>query len=292
MQDVTDLVVTASGPDLTLDPSGTCTSVLAAGASCTVVAVFSDEISGTRYDSVVIAAGGSAGKTVTVPIAAEVIVPPRLVTNPAEATLVATAYTVSAPAVFEITNTGGLRTAIPELRISGRPDFYITSSDCDWLPPGGSCTVTVRFHPISTERRTGSLYAIQMSVGARLTGIVPAPLLQFSPSQADLETVTAAAGAGSPAVFTLTNQGDIPSNRLVVSLSGDTAFAIAADTCSDNWLAEGESCTISVGLQPNVARSVGSTTLQVTDGLVSSRALVLGKSDPPVEPARRSSSAK
>jgi hypothetical protein len=75
---------------------------------------------------------------------------------------------------------------------------------------------------------------------------------------------------------------------LTTSLSGDpvtTPFAIAADTCSDVSLAEGESCTISVEFHPTVAATLGtSAILRVVGGLVSAESWVTGKTDPPDAP--------
>ena len=61
----------ADGPDVTIDKAAsTCTSVLAAGASCVLVIDFLATTSGAKDDSVTVAAGGQWSPTFRIPITA------------------------------------------------------------------------------------------------------------------------------------------------------------------------------------------------------------------------------
>jgi hypothetical protein len=70
---LSDLTVATTGGELTIDTASTCTTSLAASASCAVVVKYLAATTGNKSEAVVISAGGARGKTVIVAITANVV---------------------------------------------------------------------------------------------------------------------------------------------------------------------------------------------------------------------------
>jgi len=159
---VTDLSLVASGPDVSIDQENTtCTSTLAPGASCVAVIDFLAATVGSKSDAVVISAGGPAGKTVTVPITANVVTGVFLVIDPSTPSG-ASAFMgqASSPFTFTVGNRGDTTSNTLVVTVTGphAADFVLTST-CTVLAPLATCTLSVVFQPTASgaTRETATL---------------------------------------------------------------------------------------------------------------------------------------
>jgi hypothetical protein len=150
-RDLTGLVTGKQGPDLTRDPSSTCSGTLAAGASCTVVVEFAPLAVGPASgDAVVVSQGGV---TETVPVTANILIPATLVATPTSVAFAAAPGTSSAGVTINIGNTGGMASGRIEVAIADTPgEFKVQSNTCVVKPlaAGATCTVTVVYTPGAT----------------------------------------------------------------------------------------------------------------------------------------------
>jgi hypothetical protein len=270
---INDLAVSLNGVDVSKDATGTCTTILAAGASCTVVVNFTAASAGSRSDSVTISGGGASGKTVTVPITATAQNPAKLVITPnVPQTLVATAGQTSPALNFGVANSGDVASGSIVVNVTGinAADFTATST-CLLLAPLSGCTVSVVFKPAagSTTAETATLVVTDSGVGAStvsvaLTGTpVGQSALAITPATSDLGSVLVGT-TGASTVFTVTNGGDTATGALTVSISS-AEFLITNDTCSSaaSLVAKTGNCTISIALKPATI-GAKSATLTVT----------------------------
>src|SRR5262249_2878027 len=115
--------------------------------------------------------------------------------------------TTSQTVTIAIENTGGASTGTLTATI-GVGSFTLVQSTCTApLAPAGVCTAQVRFSPISTGPKTGTLTISDGTVSAMVTlsgtGITT-PVLQVMPSVADFGPTTV--GTTSAMTVTVTNQ--------------------------------------------------------------------------------------
>jgi hypothetical protein len=149
---LTDLSVVASGVDVSVDPSSSCPSVLAAGAMCTVVGNFVAQSAGSKSDSIVISGGG---QTVIVSITAVAQNPAKLVINSSNGAFFAAVGTTSSPITFGVANTGDLATGVLSVSITGDNAVdsganavdFVATNNCLILAPLAGCTVSIVFEP-------------------------------------------------------------------------------------------------------------------------------------------------
>jgi hypothetical protein len=146
--------------DVSIAPTSTCTTVLAAGASCTVAVDFVAQTAGVKSDSIVISGGGM---TKIVPITAVAQSPAKLVISPSSPqSFAAPVGQTSSAITFGVANTGDVATGPLIVFIMGAnaADFTATTS-CLILAPLASCTVSVAFKP---QAPSGSTEVATLSV--------------------------------------------------------------------------------------------------------------------------------
>jgi len=272
---ITDLVVTTTGADLSIDRvASTCTSTLAAGASCAVVVAFTAASSGQKTDALVISGGGAAGKVVSVPITALAQNPAKLAINPSSTqAFAASVGQTSTPITFGVANLGDVATGPIAVTVTGpNAAEFIATTSCLVLEPLAGCTVAVVFKPAadSTTAVTATLTVTDSGPGASWVSVglywahsMP-NVLTITPASGDLGTVLVGA-TSAPTVFTVTSPSSRNRGPLEVTVSSPE-FVIGDDTCADATLGPGSTCTISVALRPT---SVGakSAVLTVSDEL-------------------------
>ncbi|MFN8112754.1 MAG: choice-of-anchor D domain-containing protein [Solirubrobacterales bacterium] len=183
----------------------------------------------------------------------------------------------SAPVDVQITNTGGVASAVPSLSFTGTnaADFTVVGGDCDDsdLSPGDSCTATLRFTPGGAGSRSASL---QVTGGSSTLAV---PLQGTALKQASISIAPPSHGFGGQEIdtfsprqtFTVTNDGDVPTSALNTALVGPDQgqFRIDADLngCVGKTLAAGQSCPIDVRFAPTAAGSkVSSLQVQASTG--------------------------
>ena len=246
---LTDLSVLTSGPEVKIDATSTCASTLAAGVTCSVVVDFVAASAGSKSDSVVISAGG---KTVAVPITAQVGAMAKLAITPSTAAFAAAVNATSAAIVFAVVNAGDLSTGALSASITGAnaAEFTLTANTCIVLAPMSVCSISVAFAPRTADSvgKTATLTVTDTGAGASFvkatlngTAYTP-PLLTITSAGSDLGAVPIGT-TGATTVFTVTKIGD--------------------EITVDGSLAKNGTCTVGLALQPTTV-GVKSATIQVT----------------------------
>ena len=163
----------------------------------------------------------------------------------------------SATQAITVTNTGNANLVVSGVTLTSTsadatPQFTIANG-CGTVAPAGSCTIDVAFAPTTVGAKSASVSiahnAAGSSLGVTLTGTAvppPAPIAVVAP--ASLPFGNQAVSTSATRVITVTNTGN--ANLIVssVTLTGDTSFTIASNTCA-TVIAAG-SCTINVRFLP------------------------------------------
>ena len=269
--DLSDLTVSSSGPDVSIDKAATtCTSTLAPETSCVVVVDFLAADCGSKSDAIVIGAGGPAGKIVTVPITAQAPPPVKLVISPGTRQGFVDGSTIT----FGVANAGDTPTGLVTAAVQGpyALDFSITNNTCQVLAPLAACTITIAYHSVSVDAGASTIANLVVTDTETCGSSVAVELvdshywasaLALYPSTTDLFSAMVGT-TDSGTVFTVVNSGD-PSGALEVGVSR-ADFLIANDTCSGTMLTKNGSCTFSVAFRPVTAGPIKTGNLTVSDG--------------------------
>jgi hypothetical protein len=273
--DLTDLTVTASGADLSLDRvASTCTTRLVAHASCAVVVDFVAAAAGVRSDAVVISSGGASGMTVRVPITAVALMPAKLVINPSTAAFAASVGQTSSAITFGVINLGDVATGVLDTTITGpnAAEFTATST-CLTLTSLATCTITVTWTPsaVGTMSESATLVVTDTAVGGTSTtatlrggGTGGPNVLTITPASGDMGSALIGS-LGAATTFTVSNTGSHEWGNLTVTLSNADDFKIIDDHCTGTSLvAKTGTCTIAISFKPATC-GTKSTTLMVTE---------------------------
>jgi hypothetical protein len=252
-------LVTASG-DFTA--TSNCPSI-PAGGNCSIGITFTPTASGPRTG------------TLTVTDLYSVTPLTVLLTGTGEAAGIATSPanlifgsqvlgTTSTGLALGIANTGTAPLTISNVVTTG--DFA-TTGNCDAIPAGTNCTLTVTFTPAAAGSRTGTVTLTDNAGGGTATQTI---LLSGSGTQAGTTLSTSSetfpgtlVGATSPALTaTLTNSGTSSLTGIAFSTQGDFG---QSNTCGAT-LAAGASCNLSITYSPTIA-GAETGTLNITDNL-------------------------
>ncbi len=149
--------LTSSPSDFAIDSgTNTCTATIAAGASCTLRVRFTASTLGAKSNVLQATAGAgvSASSTLSGTSATPALLTIDFPGNDFGGVVV---NTVSGPAIFRITNTGGSASGVLGGSLTGN-QFTLTDS-CSGLSlaSAGSCTMAVRFAPTSQGSKMGSI---------------------------------------------------------------------------------------------------------------------------------------
>lgn len=162
--------------------------------------------------------------------------------------------------VLTIRNTGTAPMRIEEIPITGinAGDFSIVSTSCTGgaIPAGGTCSVTIAFHPLvigvrtATLRLTGnSLRLDRIAVTLEGEG-VSRPRIVVTPGSIGFPN----RGVGTispPETITVSSVGTMPATITGVVLDGShPGHFLIVDSCSSLVLPAGSSCTINVRYAP------------------------------------------
>jgi hypothetical protein len=173
----------------------------------------------------------------------------------------------SDPVTFQVSNAGGAPLSSLAVTQNG-PDF-VAQNQCAGvasLPPGASCSISVRFKPGTRGLKAGAVIAsvTGQTVTATVTGNGQ------SPAQLAITPTVGEFGNGGttppppPVTFTIGNVGDVSTGALSVAVSGADAavFKVTSNGCLAP-LSPGDSCTVTILLD---APSMGprSATLTVS----------------------------
>jgi hypothetical protein len=256
---------------------------LAPGASCTFGMVFAPTLRGPAQSQVSIDA--EPGGIVNAPLSATGLAAASLSISDSSGpdpegwdfgtTLVgndASAHT------FTVTNDGDVQTGALTAELTGASssDFVLSGGTClggVTLGPGSTCTVIANFHPQTSGAKETALDVSGSpggSVSSRLTGLgQTAPSLGVSPLLHDYGGVPF--NSSRDFTFTITNTGQASSSAISLSISGTNAngFQVltAGDTCSNQPLSGGASCSFTVRFTPgNIGAKTAFANFSATQG--------------------------
>ncbi|MDP1822693.1 MAG: choice-of-anchor D domain-containing protein [Archangium sp.] len=256
-----------------------CTGALAPMSQCTFSLVFAPSAAGSKTATVT--AQATPGGAPTASLSGTGLSPPALAGLPTPGVFASTVQGQdSAPVAFTITNSGGATSPALTTTLAGTNagDFLISSDTCDTATVAamGTCVVTLRFHPLGTGSRNGTLTVsgtglVPVVIPLGGTGLTPASL-----SLSPMGTVNfgdVATGATQTVAFGVTNVGQGTSGPVSVTPMG-ADFSLMSTTCS-GALAGGASCDFVVRFQPaTVGAKSGSVQVQAAPGGTQSASFV------------------
>lgn len=181
--------------------------------------------------------------------------------------------TDSAVQTSTLTNTGTAAYSITSETISD-PNFLFggvgTCSNGQVIAPGQSCTVSVKFHPLSTGAKSGTL-----NVGTSatplvisLTGTGTAPIVSLSPSSLTFASQTLGTTSAIQGV-TLTNTGTGALTISAIALAGTNPTQFTQSNTCGASVAAGASCSFSVTFKPTTL-GAQSASITITDNATGS----------------------
>lgn len=262
--DLPSSAITVSAPSGFVAGAGCSGSTLAGGASCTFSVTFQPTARGAVSGSLTASAttGGSASATVS----GTGVTPAHLVITPASYGFGPVAVNTTSPAKsFTVTNDGDLPTSA--VTVTPSAGFSVTATcNVASLAGGATCSFDATFNPTALGVVNGSLTAAATTGGAAAatvsgTGVNPAHL-SISPNPfpfADTQTNTDSANQ----LFTVVNDGGLPSSLISTSTSDPSQFPTSANGCNGMALAPGESCMFAAKFHPT-SRGLKTATLSAT----------------------------
>jgi hypothetical protein len=272
---LTSIAISASSQ---FQESNTCGTQLAAGAVCTISAIFAPTQTGAVTGALTIG-DILRSQPQTVSLSGTGLGAPALSVNPSSLTFTNQQPGVpSAPQTVTVSNTGGSPMANVGFSLTGAAasSYSIAATTCGaLLASGSSCTVQIVFTPSAT----GAI-AATLAVSSSTSGVIPAsvPLngsgmlssgLATNPAQIAFPVV--AAGQSSTAQpVTVTNSSSYAISS--VSLAAAAPFSVTQNSCTGG-LAAGANCTASVVFQPSAGGSATGA-LTVTSSAVATPATV------------------
>lgn len=173
-----------------------------------------------------------------------------------------------------VTNTGSslLRPGAPTITGTDAARVTVTGSTCTtWLTVGASCTVALRFTPLTRAALTAAVSFPAASptpdsaLTLTLSGTGLAPGMLDGPATADAGSI----GVGDSATRTLTytNTGDVSITPSAATITGSPSWTITGDTCAAT-IAAAATCTVTVAVTP-ADRGAQDATLHIS-GLTTS----------------------
>ena len=291
-RDINSLDITVTGADaslfsLTEPPAGDCApaTVLSQDQTCTVTVAFKPGAAtdvGAKSATLSIAYAGGAGSPITVPLAGTVTQAGHPEINLSRTSIAFGNQNVgvaSGPQTVTITNTGNAPLTVDPITAAnlsgtGATSFTVASGCAAPVPaagPGNTCTVTVRFNPVSNGAKTATLTITsddptRPSVTVALTGTGVSPVISMTPTGTLAAPLTMSTGAGGSTSTTInvTNTGTAPLSlvgapalQFVNQVVSNPALAVGAPnplkftaTHNCNNIAAGGKCKITVTFTP------------------------------------------
>jgi hypothetical protein len=264
---------------------GTCSTLLASQADCTVQVRFSPATAGAKTATLSVGPGLS-----TVALSGTGSGPLGSVTiSPVGFNYGSVVLGQFSEATFSVNNTTASAFSFALGFSGGNPgDFSRQGGTCGTaLPAMSSCTLGVRFAPQVVGPR-GASFDIGGGVSAMLTGAgVAGQGATLTPTSLNFGSV-GVGNVSAPTTFTLTNTGSTTLS-FTVGMTGATPldFPRSGGSCGSS-LAAGASCTIGVIFEPNQT-GARSATLTVSSGSLNLSAALTGTAVPGVSlsPASR-----
>ena len=250
--------------------STTCTSGLAAGASCTITVAFEPFFTG--FADATLSASASPGGSATSFLQGFGIIPAQFNISTASDFGNVVVGTSTSDQTITVTNTGQQTSGVVSAVLGGAnpADFTVDTNTCTTaLAPSQSCSVTVHFTPAALGGRSATITVSANPGGSQAVNLhgTGVNILMADPTTftfPDQPTGTTSATAED---FVLTNYGTTPLSSFTITASDTTDFPITADTCAGATLNHNDSCKVSVTFDAGAIGQYSSDmTVSFTDG--------------------------
>ncbi len=247
---ITSIVASGEFADTT-----TCTSTLAAGASCTLSVTYTPATLG-GVDGAITLTDNATPATQIVDLTGKGVAP--LTLAPATLTFPSTAIgKTSAAQTVTLTNSTVALT-MGTVTISG--DFAISANTCTGtIAAGKTCTVSVTFTPSDSGTIAGALTVADSAFGTPqivpLSGTATGTVtntVTFTPTSLTFPSQATGTTSASQSI-TLTNTATTALKITTVSASGDYA---ETNTCAGKSIAAGKTCAIKVSFKSTAAGTI------------------------------------
>jgi hypothetical protein len=243
-----------------------CVATLSAGASCAVRVTFTPTTRGSRQGNLTFndSAQGSPQTTALAGTGTAIKLTPSSLNLGT-----VTVGNSSSPQTITVTNVSNAIVTFTRISVAGLnpADFLIASSTCGpTLAGGANCTLGIKFKPIATGLRNGTLQLQDDGGGSPQTAALKGTgtAVKLTPSSLNLGTVTVG-NSSSPQTITVTNVSNAIVTFTSISVAGlnPVDFLIASSTCGPT-LAGGANCTLGIKFKPS-ATGLRNGTLQLKD---------------------------
>lgn len=229
--------------------STTCTSGLAAGASCTVTVVFDPFFTGPS-DANLTATATPGGSTTSLLQGSGIIPAHFNISTPSDFGSVVLGTSTPAQTIT-VTNAGQQTSGVVSAVLGGAnpTDFIVDTDTCiTALAPSQSCSVTVHFSPTALGGRSATLTVSANPGGSQAINLhgTGVNILMVNPTTYAFPDQPAGTTSATAADFVLTNYGTTPLSSFTITASDTSDFPITADTCVGATLNPNDSCKVSV----------------------------------------------
>jgi hypothetical protein len=259
---------TISGTDASQFAVGTstCSSTLAASASCVINIVFLPTSIGAKTATVTL---GSASGSLT-GVGNPGTPTPALTLNPNPLSFGSFSLGSSASLPLTVTNSSAISATLSTATISGTDasQFALGTTTCSsTLAASASCVINIIFLPTSIGAKTATVTL--GSASGSLTGVgnpgTPTPALTLNPNPLSFGSFSLGSSASLPLTVTNSSAASVTLPTATISGTDVSQFALGTSTCSST-LAASASCVINIVFLPT---SIGAKTATVTLGSAS-----------------------
>ena len=250
-------------PSANFTETDNCASV-AAGASCTINAVFAPTTSGAATGTIAISYSGF-GSPLSVSLTGTGVAP-LTVTPTSQAFGNVALGTISATKAFTVTNRG---TTAQPLTITPSAPFTQTNTCGSSLAGGASCTINVAFAPTTAAAASGTIAVsypgmlTPVTVAVTGTGIAP---VTITPASLAFSTTQRVGIASAAQAVTIRNRATTP--LTIQSIVASPADYTQTNNCGAS-LAANATCNVNVIFNPHVTGSIPGT-LTISDSALGS----------------------
>ena len=255
---LTSEMLTGTNASSFLISINTCTTSLAAGASCAITLEFKPVAVGALTASLSIA-DSATGSPQTVALKGTGVAGAAITLTPASLTFATTAETLtSAAQTTTVKNTTTAAVSLTSETLTGTDasSFVISANTCSTsLAAGATCAVSVEFKPVASGSLTAALSIADSATGspqtATLSGTGAAdPIAELSVTSMTFASTNVGSTSATQRV-TISNQGKATMTLTSETLTGADAssYVITANTCGSTIAIYGN-CAVTIEFKP------------------------------------------
>jgi len=265
---LTSETITGSDETSFVKSATTCTSTLAAGASCTVSVEFKPQTTGALTAALAVADNASGTPQEVKLSGTGVAAAPAITLSPTSLTFASTTVgSTTAAQTVTVKNTGTASATLTSETITGTDasSFVKSATTCtSTLAAGASCTVSVEFKPATTGALTAALSIADNASGSPQTaalsgtGTAAASGLSISPTSLTF-TSTPEGNTSEAQAVTLKNVSSSTVTLKSITLGGSDATSFEDLSACGTSLAANGSCMVLVSFKPATTGSLKGT---------------------------------